>query len=311
MGNGGLKPGVWPVMLTPFGASGEVDVAALDELAEWYLSAGVAGLFSVALSGEMYQLSEQERLETATRVVRRVAGRVPVVAAGTFGGPVAEQARFVRRMSDVGVSAVVVLTCQMAAEEESDSRWRENVEELLGLTEGVPLGLYECPVPYKRVLPAGLMGWAARTGRFHFHKDTCCESEPIRVKIEAVQGTGFRFYNANTATLLGSLQAGGDGYSGIGANYFPELYVWLCRHFEARPREALRVQRFLTVADRLVSHKYPRSAKVFLGMRGLRLGAECRIGNPAFVEEEVLALEQLREYAREVAEEVGAGWVTA
>jgi len=298
--------GVWPVMLTPFQADGAIDWAALDELTEWYLDAGVAGLFSVAQSSEMYNLTEAERLAVATRVVRLTAGRVPVVAAGTFGGPIEEQAGFVRRMADTGVSGVVVLTCQLAAAEEADDVWRANAERLLAATGEVELGLYECPQPYKRLLSPELIGWAARTGRFRFHKDTSCMTEPIRAKIAAVRGTPFRFYNANTATLLGSLQAGGHGYSGIAANYFPELYVWLCREFERQPERALRLQRFLGVADRLVSHKYPRSAKIFLATRGLRLGPTCRVGNPEFVEEELLALKQLRDYAQELAQELGA-----
>ncbi len=298
--------GVWPVMLTPFHWDGAIDWDALDELTEWYLRAGVAGLFSVAQSSEMYALTGEERLAVAARVVRLSGGRVPVVATGTFGGPLEEQARFVREMAAVGVDGVVVLTCQIAGPDESDGIWKANAERLLELTGEVPLGLYECPQPYKRLLSPDLIGWAARTGRFRFHKDTSCMTGPIRAKIEAVRGTSFRFYNANTATLLGSLLAGGHGYSGIAANYFPELYVWLCREFESRPAEALRLQRFLTVADRLVSHKYPRSAKVFLGMRGLRLGPTCRVGNPELVEEELLALEQLRDYALEMAGELGA-----
>lgn len=292
--------GVWPVMLTPFEDGGAIDWAALDELVEWYIGSGAAGLFAVALSSEMYQLSPEERVALATRVVARAAGRVPVVASGTFGGSVGKQAAFVRRMRDeAGVDAVVVLSCQLAEEGESDDVWLANAERLLSLTGEAPLGLYECPVPYKRVLSPALMGWAARTDRFLFHKDTCCEAGPIAAKIAAVRGTGFRFFNANTATLLGSLEAGGDGYSGIGANFYTDLYAWLCRGFAERPEEAARLQRFLSVGDRVVSYKYPRSAKRFLGLGGLRLGERCRTECATLMEEDLLTLRHLWELAQE------------
>jgi len=42
----------------------------------------VAGIFSVCLSSEMFQLSNEERLAIARRVVEKAAGRVPVVAGG-------------------------------------------------------------------------------------------------------------------------------------------------------------------------------------------------------------------------------------
>jgi hypothetical protein len=76
-------------------------------------------------------------------------------------------------------------------------------------------GLYECPDPYKRLLSPELLRWAAGTGRFVFHKDTCCQSHEIREKIRAVKSvpdSPFRFYNANIATLAMSCEEGGDGF---------------------------------------------------------------------------------------------------
>ncbi|MHB0875707.1 MAG: dihydrodipicolinate synthase family protein [Anaerolineae bacterium] len=294
-----IHPGVWPVMLTPFTDDGSIDWDGVDRLVDYYVAAGAAGLFAVALSSEMYELTPEERPALAARVVKRVDGRVPVVASGTFGGPALEQAAYVRRMADAGVDAVVVLSCQLAAAEESDAVWQANAERLLALTGDVPLGLYECPVPYKRVLTAAAMGWAARTGRFLFHKDTCCRMDLIRAKIEAVQGTSFRFFNANAATLLSSLHAGGDGFSGIGANYFTDLYAWMCRHHRAQPELAQRLQRFLSIAEMTICHRYPASAKRFRALDGLAIGDYCRASRPQFDEEDMLRLQHLLEYAAE------------
>lgn len=98
-----LPSGVWPVMLTPLHDDREIDWKGLDALTEWYLQAGVAGLFAVCLSSEMYDLSSAERLELSAHVVKRVNGRVPVVASGTFGGSISSQAGFSRQMVDTGV----------------------------------------------------------------------------------------------------------------------------------------------------------------------------------------------------------------
>ena len=51
------------------------------------------------------------------------------------------------------------------------------MQKLLDLTGSVRLGLYECPKPYHRLLSAEALAWAASTGRFYFHKDTCCKLE--------------------------------------------------------------------------------------------------------------------------------------
>ena len=49
--------GVWPVMLTPFTGENEVDYESLGRLVDWYIEAGVAGLFADCQSSEMFYLS--------------------------------------------------------------------------------------------------------------------------------------------------------------------------------------------------------------------------------------------------------------
>ncbi|HSI83728.1 MAG: dihydrodipicolinate synthase family protein [Candidatus Methylacidiphilales bacterium] len=289
-----IAPGVWPVMLTPFTPAGAVDYPALDRLIDWYINARVAGLFAVCLSSEMYYLDNDERIKLARHVVSRAADRVPVVATGTFGGSIAEQAAMVWRMAETGVAGVVVISNQLAAAHESDAVWQQRAEELIRATGDIPLGLYECPLPYKRLLSAEMLKWAAQTGRFVFHKDTCCEMKSILAKLGAVRGTGFRWFNANTATLLESLLAGADGYSGIGANVMPALYSWLCRNYRTQPETAVRLQRFLSIADAVVRHKYPACAKHALVFSGLISSSHCRLGNPDFTEEDLIIVRDLQ-----------------
>lgn len=283
-----LPSGVYPVMLTPFTAQGAIDDVGLDALIEWYLEAGVSGLFAVCLSSEMYALSPQERLHLAARVVRRADGRVPVLATGTFGGALAEQAAFMRQISDTGVSAVVVITSQLAAAEESEAIFVQRMDELLALTAGIDVGLYECPAPYKRVLSAQAYGQLARTGRCVFYKDTTCNADAMRAKLTAGAGARMGLYNANTPTALDTLRAGAAGVSCIAANVFPSLLVWLCNHWHTHPQEAQRLQHWLTLLDQCVGQKYPAAAKRMLGLRGLPITPYCRTGNPSFSTEDAV-----------------------
>lgn len=56
-------------------------------------------------------------------------------------------------MTGTGVDAVILITNRLAKEEESDEVWLANLQALLDkLPSQVPLGFYECPYPYKRVL---------------------------------------------------------------------------------------------------------------------------------------------------------------
>lgn len=281
-----LPPGVWPVMLTPFHANGSIDWVGLETLVEWSLQAGVAGIFAVAQSAEVLHLTDQEKTRLASTIVRRVAGRVPVVASGYTTGTLEEQATFCRRVADTGAAAVVISTCQISAVPVAEDAWRAIAERLLRLTGDVPLGLYEMPLPYHHLLAFETMQWACSTGRFLFHKDTCCNSLRIRRKIDCVRHSRLAFYNADTPTLLDSLMAGADGFSGIGANYVPELYVWLCGHFRDEPEKAAALQSFLTAENVAMHRHYPASAKLALRLQEMPISTVCRTPGTALERED-------------------------
>lgn len=292
-----IPTGVWPVMLTPFDADGKIDWRALDALVDWYIDAGVAGLFSVCLSSEMYELSPDERLRLAAAVVGRAGNRVPVVAAGAFGDSTATQAEAAARLCDLGVKAVVLTVNQLAAEHESDDVWRQRAEAISTACDGIPLGLYECPAPYHRTLSPELLGWAANTGRFLFYKDTCCDLSLIQRKLAAIEGTPLAWFNAHAPTLLDSLKAGGCGYSSIAANFIPKLYVWLCEHFDENPERASQLQAFLVEAQNTITVKYPRNAKCHLQRLGLPINPHCRVDSVELSGPELQALDTLQEKA--------------
>lgn len=277
-----MKPfpdGCIVTLITPFTEDGKsIDYAAVDALVEWHLSSGSVGIFTPCLSSEMFALSAAERLELAAHVTKLVGERGVVVATGTYGGTIEEQAEFVKSISAC-CDAVVVNTATLVDKSADDAAWQGAAERLLELTGEVPLGLYECPVPYKRLLSPALIGWCAGTGRFHFHKDTSCNMGEITAKLAAVKPP-FRFYNANIETLLPSLRAGAAGFSGISANFYPHLHAWLCKAVaatsEAPPsaskkrqrapsEDAIRkVQDFLSLAEGTVVIRYPSSAKQYL-----------------------------------------------
>ena len=149
--------GNWPVMITPFNTDKSIDWAGLDQLTEWYLGANIKGLFAVCQSSEMFDMTNQERLDVASFVVKQVDGRVPVIATGTFPDNEDNQAEMVKKIYDTGVTLVIVLSNLFAASDEPDDIWIKTIDKMLSQTGTIPLGLYECPFPYKRSFFWGLL----------------------------------------------------------------------------------------------------------------------------------------------------------
>lgn len=272
------EKGFIPVMLTPYLENGAIDFDGLRQLTEFYISAGASGLFANCQSSEMFELTAEESLQLIQVVVEQINGRVPVVAASSVKGNVAVQANFIHQIYLLGVEAVILITGLIAAETESDAVLEKRVFELFELTKDIPLGFYECPEPYKRVLHPEQLGRFVATGRIIYHKDTCLSIEQVRLKLAQVKNPAFGLYDAYMAHAVESLKAGSAGVSCIQGNYFPELIVWLCQHFEDAKLSAqiASVQQFLIDNMEVMHRVYPIAAKYFLQKRGLNISLYSR-----------------------------------
>lgn len=266
-------------MLTPFDESGAIDYDALTTLTFYYLDAGAKGLFANCQSSEMFDLSPEERLQIIAHVVRITEGKVPVVAAGNFGATITEQAKFIKQVYSQGVQAVIILTNQLIKANEPEQVLEAHIMELLSLTGEIPVGFYECPVPYKILLSPALLARLAGTGRVIYHKDTCLDLAEVKKKNELTKTqSDFGLYDAYMAHAVNSLKSGSAGLSCIQGNYYPELVVWLCDNYNNRELtgEVQRVQQFFIDEMQVMHEDYPVSAKYFLHKRGLPMSTYVR-----------------------------------
>ena len=263
-----------PVMITPFNLKAKVDLDAVSRLIDFYLAAGVKGFFANCLSSEMYSISEDERLELTSHIVKYVNGRVPIVATGSFGLAIEDKAVFAQKIYETGIDAVILITAHFANLEDNDEVLMKNFMKMLSLTPGIPFGMYECPAPYKRILSAEVFKQLLDTGRFIYHKDTSIIQDQVKAKLDIVKAgnySGFEFFDAHTPNASFSIRNGAKGMSSISGNFYPEILVWMVNN-AANPAMKEQVdwlQNELIQVDHLIHVAYPMSAKFFLGKRGL------------------------------------------
>ena len=259
-------------MVTPFNLKAKVDLDAVSALIDFYLAAGVKGFFANCLSSEMFSISEDERLELTRHIVQYVNGRAPVVATGSFGLTIEDKAEFTKQIFDTGIDAVIMITGHFAKINEADDMLLQNFDTMLSLTGNIPLGMYECPAPYKRILSAPVFKQLLDTNRFVYHKDTSILPENVKVKLDiAKDNATLEFYDAHTPNAMFSLQNGARGMSSISGNFYPEVLVWMCNNATnpERQEDIAWLQNELTAVDPLIHIAYPLAAKYFLEKRGL------------------------------------------
>lgn len=297
--------GVWPTMITPFTPTYKIDYRALEQIIEWYIDRHTDGLFAVCQSSEMWHLSLAERVHLARFVVEKAAGRVPVIASGHTCDNIKDQIDELDRIADTGVQGLVLVANRLATTNETDEHFKRNIDILLQqLPPEIPLGLYECPYPFKRLISPELLRFCEDTQRFSFLKDTSCDLGMMREKLDALSGR-LKIYNANAATLHASYKLGISGYSGVMANFHPTLYRW---HFEnfADSATAEEVAELLSIASLIERQNYPVNAKYHMQLEGIDIGLYTRTRDyTKFSPAQQLEVEQMRSLVKRFCERIG------
>ena len=256
--------GIVPVMITPYLESGEIDYAGLERLIEWYIAKGSDALFAVCQSSEMQFLSVKERSELGKFVVKQAAGRVPVVVSGHVSDDPYSQLEELTVAAETGADGIVLVTNHLDPKNRGSDVFLGNLKWLLDrLPKEIPLGLYECPAPYRRMLTDDELRFCIDSGRFVMLKDVSCDLETVKRRLAMAAGTPFAILNANAAIAYDAMKAGSRGFNGVNTNFHPDLYKWLYTSGTKHPELADEVATFLVLAALSEAFGYPVLAKMY------------------------------------------------
>ena len=103
-----LFTGCATALITPI-RDGQVDEAALMKLIDFQLENGIDGIVACGTTGEPSAMTAEQWESTLSLIVRRVNGRVPVIA-GTGGNNTADVIRKAKRAKELGADAQLCVT---------------------------------------------------------------------------------------------------------------------------------------------------------------------------------------------------------
>ncbi len=279
--------GVIPVMITPFTPDNKIDYDSLGKLIEWYIEKGVDALFAVCQSSEVLFLTLEERVALASFVVKQVNGRIPVIASGHISDTIEGQKEELLAMTKTGADAIVLVTNHLDPKNEGEEVFLNSLKILLDtLPADLPLGLYECPAPYRRLLSDNEFNFCAQSGRFVILKDVSCDYDTVVRRVKLSQGTPLKVVNANAAIAYPVMKAGVKGFCGVFTNFHPDLYVWLYRHGAEQPELANELSIWLSLTANAEALGYPKCAKIF----------QQRLGNFACTDSRVIKYDVLEKH---------------
>ena len=255
--------GIIPVMITPF-RGGKIDFEGVANLVEWYIANGSDALFAVCQSSEMMFLTLKERVELAAFVKKAAAGRIPVIASGHISETLEDQQKELNAIAQTGVDGMVLVTNRLDARQEGGSKFLDDLGWLLErLPSDLPLGLYECPAPYRRLMTDAEISFCANSGRFVILKDVSCDLETVKRRVALTANTPLAIVNASAAIAFDAMKAGSRGFTGVFTNFHPDLYKWLLTEAGRQPELADELSVYLALAAMAEPMGYPKLAKLY------------------------------------------------
>lgn len=304
--------GMYPVLITPFDESKQIDWSAYEQLIEWHIGKGVHGVFAVCGSSEYFELTEEEALKLARTAVTVSAGRVHVLAGSNFHPTLEQNIALTKRMAETGIQGCFITTPPPDRVPPEDGPMLDYYYAIHDAVD-FPLYAYEQPVtPYKFSYDA--VSRLAEGRNFIGMKDTSTDDswtdakarEHVSKKVAATGGN-YQILPASSAHLLTSLELGCTGGMTIAANVAPSLYAKLYRLFKAGDMATARkLQERITRVDQMIGWGYMRSAKIALGMMGLPVTPVTRIKSREFDDTRLAAVREMVEFVEQTEEEFDA-----
>ena len=297
-----INKGVYPTMITPFTEDNKIDYNGVKELLEWYSRKGVDGIFAICQSSEIFFLSFEERLELIKFIMANKPEGMSIVASGHTSDDLDIQVKEAKAFIETGIDAYVFISNRFAKADEDDDVMLKNMEYVASQLPDIPLGVYECPYPYKREISPYVLQKMVDSGRYLFIKDTCCSTVKLKEKLDIIKGSSVMLFNANAATLSESIKMGAHGYSGVMANFHPELYVELLKaHKEGDVEKAEFLQNVVGFFSVTECQCYPVNAKYYVSLDGVNIGINTRTRNPAeLMESRKMEIEQMYKFTEDI-----------
>lgn len=228
-------------LVTPMHPDGSLDDFSLDRLIEYHIEQGTDAVVAVGTTGESATLDEDEHCAVISKVVEKVAGRVPVIA-GTGANSTREAISLTRCAKEAGADACLLVTpyYNKPTQEGLYLHYKAVAEavDIAQILYNVP-GRTACdllPETVARLAPVkNIAGLKEATG----------DLNRLR-RIRELCGTDFPMYSGDDATACEFCLEGGIGVISVTANVAPSLMHSLCAAAIAGDRDkALEIDRLL------------------------------------------------------------------
>jgi 4-hydroxy-tetrahydrodipicolinate synthase len=259
--------GAITALITPFDSSGAIDFEGLDKVIEHQIKEGIQGVVPCGSTGEAITMSLDERCKVIEHTVKKVAGRVPVIA-GTGGSSTTEVVDATVRARELGADGALINT--PAYNKPQQEGLYQHYAAVARAVPDFPIMLYNIP---------------SRTA-VHMSTATCerlCKDFPtsfvaykdatadLKQTEELLRKTPLRMFSGDDGLALPMISLGAVGVVSVAGNLVPGAIRALSDHANAgRMKEAQELNhRLAPVFEACFVESNPVPVKAGAEMLGL------------------------------------------
>ncbi|HVY15197.1 MAG TPA: 4-hydroxy-tetrahydrodipicolinate synthase [Rhodopila sp.] len=206
--------GTYTVTVTPFDASGALDLSALTRFTEWQIAEGIHGLIPLGSTGEFLSLSNDEITAVVETTVRTAAGRVPVIV-GTGAEDTREVVRRSREAEALGADGVMIIPPFYCTPTEDELYHHyKTVSDAIG----IPIMVYNNPAVTNVDLTPEIVARLATIDGCRYIKESTLEITRVR---DIIRLCGDRLTVFGGVLGFESFVSGAQGWVAVASNVAP------------------------------------------------------------------------------------------
>ena len=214
-------------LVTPMDAEGAINWQTLEELIEWHINSGSAGLVIVGTTGESATLDVSEHVQVIENAVKIADARIHIIA-GTGANSTKEAIYLTNSASSAGADAALLVTpyYNRPSQEGLYKHYSLIADEI-----DLPQILYNVPSrtgcdllteTVMRLVPhENIVGLKDATGDLTRLEETLS-------KLKVLEENNFMLYSGDDPTATQFMLNGGSGTISVTANVVPSLIAEIC-----------------------------------------------------------------------------------
>ena len=209
--------GMGVALVTPFTENGDIDFTALERLVQMHIDAGTAFLCVLGTTAETPTLTAEEKREIRKRVIKQVAGRLPIMV-GIGGNCTRAVVEEIKNEDLTGVDAILSVAPYYNRPSQEGIYLHYKA-----ISEATSLPIYMYNVPGRtgvNILPSTVVRVASDCPNIVGYKAASGDMEQIKELI-ATKPENFDVFSGDDALTFDIMSAGGVGVISVFGNAFP------------------------------------------------------------------------------------------